>query len=193
MDKEILEFLSRAQKITLMILYVDGNPIRGKVWYQKEIYLISKLDNQLKDQVEFEPHHYGPHSYEVQDALENLESDGLVDVNEEIKLTAKGKEAAEYIKREFKAEELEFYLDIKRFLNNLSRMELLAYIYQTNKDMTTQSVELQNVKSKLLDYVISLYEKDKLSVAKAAEIAEMPLDKFVAEIKKRGLKIKTGL
>ncbi|MBR9679086.1 MAG: hypothetical protein GON13_02355, partial [Nanoarchaeota archaeon] len=68
-----------------------------------------------------------------------------------------------------------------------------AYIYQTNKDMTTGSVELENVKKRCLEYAVSLYKKEKLSLAKAAEIAELNLEQFISELKKRNIKIETDL
>ncbi|MDP2926452.1 MAG: UPF0175 family protein [Nanoarchaeota archaeon] len=195
MDEKYIEYLSRIQKVVLMLLYVDGTPIRGKTWYQKEIFLISKLDEEMKEEIEFEPNNYGPHSYEADEALENLEDEGLIDIlgESEIRLTDEGNEAASILKNKFSEKELEFYKEIKSFLNDLSRMELLAYIYQTNKDMTTQSVELQNVKSKLLEYSLSLYKKGKLSLAKSAEIAEVSIENFIKELKKRGIKVSTGI
>ncbi len=195
MDKEYLDYLSRIQKVVLMLLYLDRSPIKGKTWYQKEIFLISKLDKGVKEELEFEPHNYGPHSYEAEEALENLEDEELVEVvgGNEIRLTESGKEAAEYLKKSFKQSELDFYKEIKLLLNDLSRMELLAYIYQTNKNMTIDSVELENVKRKLVDYAISLYKKKKLSLVKAAEISELKLDDFVNELKRRNIAIETGI
>ena len=195
MDKEYLDVLSRIQKVVLMLLYLDSSPIKGKTWYQKEIFLISKLDKGVKEELEFEPHNYGPHSYEADDALENLEDEGLVEVvgNNEIRITEQGEEAAQYLKNSFNQSELDFYKEIKLLLNDLSRMELLAYVYQTNKDMTTESVELENVKNRLVDYSISLYKKKKLSLAKASEIAEIKLEDFIKELKKRDISIETGI
>jgi predicted HTH domain antitoxin len=195
MDKEYLDYLSRIQKVVLMLLYLDASPIRGKTWYQKEIFLISKLDKEMGEELEFEPHNYGPHSYEADDALENLKDENLIEVidNNEIKITKSGEEAAKYLKNSFKQSELDFYKEIKLLLNDLSRMELLTYIYQTNKDMTTESVELNNVRNRLVYYSISLYKKKKLSLAKAAEISELKLDDFIKELKKRKISIETGI
>lgn len=195
MEQGYLDYLSKIQKVALMLLYLDKSPIRGKTWYQKEIFLISKLDREVKEELEFEPNNYGPHSYEADDALENLEDEGLVEVvgNNEIKITSSGEKAAEYLKKKFKQSELDFYREIKLLLNDLPKMELLAYIYQTNKDMTTESVELENVKSRLVDYATSLYKKKKLSLAKSAEIAELNLEDFIKELKKRNIFIETGI
>ena len=195
MDKEYLNYLSRIQKVALMLLYLDKSPIQGKTWYQKEIFLISKLDKELKEELEFEPNNYGPNSYEAEDALESLEDEGLVEVigNNEIKITGSGEEAAKYLKDSFNQSDLDFYKEIKLLLNDLSRMELLTYIYQTNKDMTTESVELENVKKRLVYYSISLYIKKKLSLAKAAEISELKLEDFINELKKRNISIETGI
>lgn len=194
MDKTLIDTLSRTQKITLLLLDIDDSPIRGKTWYQKEIFLISKLDEKIHEEIDFEPHHYGPHSYEAQDMLEDLESEGLIEIfDNEIGINEKGKELAKEIKKEFNQKELKFYKDIKWFLNDLSRMELLAYIYQTNKEMTTQSVELENVKSKITEYAVALYRKNKLSFAKSAEIAGVSASRFMAILKERGLKVETGV
>jgi predicted HTH domain antitoxin len=194
MDKTLLDTLSRTQKITLLLLEIDSIPIKGKVWFQKEIFLISKLDKKINEEIEFEPHHYGPHSYEAQDMLEDLEAEGLIEIfDNEISITKEGKELAGEIKKEFKSQELEFYKDIKDFLNDLTRMELLSYIYSTNKDMTTQSVELENVKKRIIEYAIALFKKKKLSFVKAAKIAGIPVSRFVSILKERGLEIETGV
>ncbi len=195
MENKYLDYLSKIQKVVLMLLYLDKSPIKGKTWYQKEIFLISKLDKEIKDELEFEPNNYGPHSYEADDALENLEDEGLVEVigDNEINITSSGKKAAEYLKRGFSQYELDFYKEIKLLLNDLPRMELFAYIYQTNKDMTTESVELTNLKNRLVHYAISLYKKKKLSLAKAAEIAELNLEDFINELKERAIFIETGI
>ncbi len=195
MNKDYLDHLSRIQKVTLMLLSLDRAPIKGKTWYQKEIFLISKLDKEIEEELEFDPNNYGPHSEEAEEALENLEDEGLVEIigNNEIRITGNGKDASEYIKNSFNKEELEFYKEIKSLLNDLSRMELLAYIYQNNKEMTTESVELNNVKSKIVDYAIALYKKKKLSLAKSAEIAELSLEDFIKKLKGKKIPIETGI
>lgn len=195
MNNEDKEYLSRIQKVILMLLFVDGVPLKGKTWFQKEIFLISKLDEQIREEIEFEPHNYGPHSYEAEESLESLEEEGLVDIigNSEIKLTDKGKDISNLLRHEFPDKIMDFYKEIKNFLNDLSKMELLAFIYQTNKEMTTQSVELDNVRSRLIEYAISLYRKEKLSLVKAAEIAELQIKEFISELKERGIRINTGI
>jgi len=195
MEKENLDYLSKIQKVVLMLLYLDKSPIKGKTWFQKEIFLISKLDKAVEEELDFEPNNYGPHSYEADEALDSLESEGLIEVigNNEIKITNSGEDAASYLKESFKQSELDFYKDIKLLLNDMSRMELLAYIYQTNKEMTTESLELKNVKNKLVDYSVSLYRKKKVSLAKASEIAELDLSDFIKELNKKGISVETGM
>jgi predicted HTH domain antitoxin len=195
MDESYIQYLSRIQKVILMLLFVDGTPIKGKTWFQKEVFLISKLDEQIQEEIEFKPHNYGPHSYEAEDALENLEEESLIEIigNSEIRLTSEGEKVAKLLKKEFSNKNLNFYKEIKDFLNDLSKMELLAFIYQTNKDMTTQSVELENVKRRLLEYSISLYKKEKLSLVKSSEISGLKIEEFIKELNKRGVKISTGI
>ncbi len=189
-----LDLLSKTEKVTLALLGLDDKPIKGKVWFQKELFLISKLDSEIQDEIEFEPHHYGPYSYDADYKLQNLESEDLIEIiGNEIYLTKKSEVLIALIIKSMPKEELEFLKRIKNSLNDLSMMELLAFIYQTNKDMTTQSVQLQSVLKNKVTYAISLFRKNKVSLGKASEIAEMSPKQFLQDLKKKGIQVETGV
>lgn len=193
MNPEI-DLLSKTEKIILALLGLDDKLIKGKVWFQKELFLVSKLDSEIQDELEFEPHHYGPHSYDAEYKLEDLEAENLVEfIGNEIYLTKKGEFLVKKILSMIPKEELDFLKNVKESLNDLSMMELLAFIYQTNKDMTTQSVQLTNVLKNKVQYAIVLFRKDKVSLGKASEIAEMNPREFLQLLKKKGIVVKTGV
>lgn len=189
-----IDLLSKTEKITLALIGIDDKPLKGKVWYQKELFLISKLDEELSDELEFEPHHYGPHSYDAEYKLENLESEGYIEIiSNEIYITVKGQKLLKQILKEIEKHELNFVVNVKNFLNDLSRMELLAFIYQSNRKMTIHSVELENVLKNKIHYALMLFKKEKISLGKASEIAELSPDKFVKKLKDVKLYVETGI
>ncbi|MBT5424121.1 hypothetical protein HOK76_06510, partial [archaeon] len=70
----------------------------------------------LSDQLNFKPHHYGPHSYEAQYVLENLEAEGFIETfNDEILITDEGDEVYHDLKKEFSKDQIEFYKYVKDF------------------------------------------------------------------------------
>ncbi len=52
---EIQEYLSDTQKLSILLLGSNlFEPLRGKLWYQKELFLIAKIIPQLEEEIDFE-------------------------------------------------------------------------------------------------------------------------------------------
>ncbi|MFW6312149.1 MAG: UPF0175 family protein, partial [Nanoarchaeota archaeon] len=167
-----------------------SEPIKGKTWLQKELFLISKIDNSLSKELDFKPHHYGPHSYNAQYDLEDLETEGLIIVIDgEIHLTDEGYHLFDEIKKTFNEDILNLTSETKKFLNDLSMNELLSYIYQNNKDMTIESVVVNRLKKNLIEYAVNLYKKKKISLSSAAKISDLSVEQFVEKLKQKNIKI----
>lgn len=166
----------------------NGEPVRGKTWLQKEMFLIAK-NTGLKEEVYFEPHFYGPYSETIDTELENLQILELVAENGEIRLTGKGKEAYANLLKIASTEKLELIKEVKEELNDLNEDELLAYIYFSFPETTKEAVRFENIERKRAQLAISLYEKEKVSLGKASEIAGMDIKAFMDEIRRKGLKV----
>lgn len=174
----------------LILLFGSRNyePVKGKTWLQKEMFLIAK-NSELKEEVYFEPHFYGPYSETVDTELENLEILGLAAGNGEIALTEKGKALYAALLKIASPEKLLLIEEIKEELNDLSEDELLAYIYFGFPETTKEAVRFENIKKKRVKLAMRLYEKEKVSLGKASEIAGMDIKGFMDYLRRKGLKV----
>jgi uncharacterized protein YwgA len=57
----------------------EKKPVKGKVAFQKEMFLIGNLINEVGEKAEFISHSFGPYSEASEYGIENLVSLGLVD------------------------------------------------------------------------------------------------------------------
>ena len=90
---------SEVEKYLLLLLSANSNkPIPGKLWFQKELFMLSKNIQELDDETDFEPYFWGPYSELAEDEMEELKKLGLVEmINHSYKLTSRGEELAKKI------------------------------------------------------------------------------------------------
>jgi len=187
--------LSPLQALILLLLDANkGEPVKGKVWLQKEMFLL--VHNTGKDEIiqgaQFEPHHYGPYSETIDAELDILRMMGLIEINRRISLNPMGRRLASKLRKIVSPEFLELVEEIKGNLNDLSEDELLAYIYFAFPNMTTESRVLERIKRKREGLAVSLYRKGKVSLSKAAQIAGMSVRDFIELLRKRRIPVELG-
>jgi len=172
--------LNNAEKIFVLLLRSDNSKeIPGNLWLQKEVFVISQKIESLNEYLDFGPHLQGPFSETVNNIAENLEYHGIVERDRRgLTLTDHGKDVADYIAEGSSDEILELISDVKKRLNDLSKDELLVYIYYTYPDMTTKSLEKSNLEKVRESAAKSLYTRDKVDLDKAADLAGMSKSKF---------------
>lgn len=177
--------LDPAEKIFLMLLYSDGGEaVPGNIWLQKEMFLIAKNLESLEEYLQYGPHIQGPYSEEVENILDNLKLEGLIskEDNGDILLTEKGEKVADSLYEGSEQEVISLIEDMKQFANDLSKDELLLYVYQTYPDMTPNSYEMEELMPKKTGLAKKLYFKDKVSLEKAASLADLSIHEFKSEI-----------
>jgi len=191
--KRILENLTETQKYTLLLLSANNyEPIRGKLWFQKELFLLAKNSDELAEQTDFEADFMGPYSESADEELEQLEFAKVVEKEgNKLKLTGLGRDISEILEKNTSDEEKEMIEDFKSELNDLTEDELLGFIYFTFPEMTRESVKFEKIKPKRMNIALSLYAKSKISLGKALEIAGMNIDTFMKEAKLKGIQIYT--
>ena len=191
--KRILENLTETQKYTLLLLSANNyEPVRGKLWFQKELFLLAKNSEELAEQTDFEADFMGPYSESAEEELEQLEFAKVVEKEgNKLKLTGLGRYIAEILGKNSSDEEKEMIEDFKSELNDLTEDELLGFIYFTFPDMTTESIKIEKIKPKRKNIALSLFAKSKISLGKALEIAGMNIDTFIIEAKLKGIQIYT--
>jgi predicted HTH domain antitoxin len=190
---KILKNLDLLQKYILYLLYAQGKePVKGKLWLHKELFLVSKNDPDLDYEADFSAHLMGPYSEDLDEALSQLESIKVIDFlgkdSGPIRLSPLGVEIAKEVAKNI-PEKIKVIIDeMKSFVNDMTERELLAYIYFSFPDMTRESVKLEEIAKDRLDLAIKLYSKEKVSLEKASNIAGLPVKDFINELKKKGIK-----
>jgi len=171
--------------ILLLLRENDFEPVKGKLWLQKEMFIILSNLDKLRSFIDFEPYFFGPHSESVEVNLEQLVKSGLVKFEgSKILLTPLGKDVANLLASRASRKNLEIVREAKKLLNDLSKDELLALIYFTFPEMAKESLEIQNVKKRRKELALKLYKKGKVSLSKAAEISGLGIEDFINMLRK---------
>ena len=181
LNKKRLKNLTELQQVILLLLNAnDQEAVKGKTWLQKEIFLISNNVESLKEECEYEPYFWGPYSDFLDGELQELVSMGLITYDStRLVLSAFGKEAAAEIDiTPDKKSLIGLIEDMKSLLNDMSKDELLAFIYFSFPEYAKEGVEKDEINRKKSKLVQTLYRKGKISVGKAAELENVPLPKL---------------
>jgi predicted HTH domain antitoxin len=183
-----IEQLNEVDRFILLLLRAkQSKAIPGAIWLQKEMFLLQNVFPSLADETDFEPYFLGPHSEIVADEAQELEKSKLVKTDGgRIVLTPQGKEIADTLAKKSNDKEVNKIEEFKEFLNDLSKDELLAFVYFSYpmpEEIAKESVEFRSLLPKRKKLALSLYEKGKISAQKAAQIAGMNLEDFMRELK----------
>lgn len=165
--------LDNAEKILLLVIGSDHNKaVPGNLWIQKETFEISQEIPPLQEFFDFEPHLQGPFSETVNNIIEDLQYLGLVERNRKgIELSEAGEGVYEDVRSGSDSTIIETIERKKALLNNLSKDELLVYIYFRHPEMTTESLELDHLQEKRVSVAKKLYERNKVNLETAAQLA----------------------
>lgn len=191
--KRILENLTETQKYTLLLISANNQvPIKGNLWYQKELFLLSKNLGELAEDTDFEADFMGPYSETADEDLQQLEFAKVVSRDgNKLKLSNLGQSIVKIINEHTNRDEKEMIEDFKDILNDLTEDELLGFIYFTFPEMTTESIKIQKIEPKRKNIALRLYAKNKISLGKAVEIAGTNIDDFIKEAKLKGIQVYT--
>jgi predicted HTH domain antitoxin len=172
--------LDQVDKLYLLLLHANGGEaVPGDLWIQKELFLLAKNLPKLEEALEFEPYLRGPFSETVEGIHDKLEVYGLVQRSHQgVSLTDKGERLVENFYDDVPDHIREVVVDIKTFANDLSKDELLVYIYYSYPDMTKNSMEKADLEDKRKRVARHLYDRGKVSIEKASELAGISISEF---------------
>jgi len=182
--EKILEDEDGLHKFIILLADANDEPIKGRLKLQKMMYLLSDKIEEIKEQSSYDADNYGPYSEVVDEEARYLEQVGvLTSSHGEIALTKTGKEIAQEVSKSENKKIIGVLNEYKKFLNDLTRDELLAYIYSAYPDMTEESVEYENLKPNMENHILSLIKKQKISSQRAAELLNKPQDYVIRRMK----------
>ncbi|AFC99395.1 putative small protein [Methanocella conradii HZ254] len=179
--------------ILLLLASSNCELIDGKTKLMKELFFISKNVPKLEEKADFQADNFGPSSDIVIERLEQLKSMGLIDDrNNKYILTSVGKEFLTELYKNTSMNDLKVIDHMKGLFNQLSEDEILGIVYTDYPEMTRASLVKNKIKNKKLSIAINLLKKGKVSIGKAAKIADMPIDVFYDKLKELGVKVEMG-
>jgi uncharacterized protein YwgA len=186
--KEKMAQLNEVSRFILLLLRAnEAKPIPGPLWLQKEIFLLQEVFPDLAKEVDFEPYLMGPHSGIVANEVQELHASKLIRIDgEKFSLTEIGKAIADDLIQKSDRREIQKIEEFKEFINDLSKDELLAFIYFSYPldRIEKESFEYKGIVSRRKKLAISLFEKGKISAQRAAQIAGENLEDFIESFKK---------
>lgn len=181
-----LENLTDTQKIALILLRAkNGERVKGATWLQKEMFLISRNLDPIENETAFGPDHLGPYSESLEEEVQQLAMDDMISAcGRQLCLTSKGAEVAGLVADRARPEILEMVEDIKEFMNDLSEDEMLGFVYFSFPEMTKESVRIQDLAPRRQQIAMRLFDRGKVSMEKAADIAGLPLEEFIKKARR---------
>ncbi len=187
--EEIAEKLTPVQTYSLLLANAGGcSPIRGKLWFQKEMFVLSRAIPELEPDLGYEASLKGPMS----DALEwNVDQLVSVDLLHQdgpaYVISESGELCVKAASRELNPAVLKAVEEVKGLLNDLSRDELLAFVYFLYPDMISESEELETLLPKRKELAVRLFRKGKVGLERGAQVAGMAVPEFTSLIGKWGI------
>jgi predicted HTH domain antitoxin len=189
-----IDQLDTVERYLLLLLYAPDHtdqfarPVRGRTWLQKEMFLLSKLTGELEEKTEYDPNIMGSYSQivdEVEDQFYISEYEERI--GDAMKLSLEGKKLAEEVWMQASDREKRIVASVKALLNDMSQLELLGFIYTEYPETAVNSEKRAEVEARRLEIAISLFQKGKVPLEKAAQVAKQSTDVFLQELKKRGV------
>ena len=181
--EKILEDADDLQKFIILLANANDESIKGRVKLQKMMYLLSDKLAKVKEQSSYDADNYGPYSEVIDEEEQYLEQVGVLTSNQgDIALTKIGKEIAQELSKDEDEQILKVLGEYKKFLNDMTSKELLAYIYSAYPDMTEESVEYENLKPNMENHIMSLIRKQKISSQRAAELLHRSQDYIIKKM-----------
>ena len=185
---EKIEQLNHVDRFILLLLGTkNAEPVPGPVHLQKEMYLLQNLFPELADEADYEPNFLGPYSEAVAGGAERLASSDLTRAGPKgFELTPDGKKVFDILKKGSSEEEVRKAGEFKDLLNDLSVDELLTFVYfsyPSETGLEKESAEYRNLLPRRGKLAMSMYQREKISAQKAAQIAGMHLEDFLGGLK----------
>ncbi|MFH1311081.1 MAG: hypothetical protein ABIH65_01610 [Nanoarchaeota archaeon] len=166
-EKIKMDGLEVVERHLILLLGVKETPIKSDLYLQKEMFILSNSKEELKDELNFDKHYYGPYSQILQEILlkptyikDPFDFDG-----KRILLSENGKKEYERMIKEYSKDKrfskllLSLKL-IREMYDVLSSNELLFLIYETYPDyvdFSSVAKEIINepMRSRIIDSLFS--------------------------------------
>ena len=176
--------------LLLLVAQPDNGAVRGNLWLQKEVFLVSRSVPDLAAGANFEPSLMGPFSDAVEWNADQLVRSGFLKrIGATYELTSEGRAVAEILEADAPAERIKLLSDTKKLLNDLSTDELLAFVYFLYPGMTEESEKLEGLLPKRKEIAVRLFQRGKVSSEVGAKVAGTDQSEFLRLLRSRGVPV----
>lgn len=183
-----IEYLNEVDKFILLLLGTkNAEPVRSTIHLQKEMYFMHNVFPELANELGYTPYLFGPFSHTVAERADEMMFVNQIKIEKgKISLTPNGKKMFGLLKNKVGSDVVRRITNFKEFLNDLTVDELLAFTYfthETPKDFESKSVKYKELLSKRVKLAIAMFDKEKISAQRAAQIAGINIVDFLEELK----------
>ena len=184
---QIREDIEPIERYLFLLLFAPdssgrfSHPIRGNTWLQKQMFVLSKLNDQLAEDTEFDAYAMGAYSDTLAEVQDQFYISGFAERdNEEMRLTLDGRREAEKVWSHASDTERKTVTMVKTWLNDLTFNELLAVIYGMYPESASKSEVKPQVDARLPDLAVNLLRKGKVTFDFARRMTGMTSQQFEA-------------
>ena len=170
------------EKAILILLHLYNDKV--DIYRLHKMIFLASLDfPELREELEPKPSMYKDIFYDenIAEAIESLKFDGLIEGDNSLQLSSKG------LPFPLSDKEKDIYEEIIDLFKDTTDDEILAIFYYKLYDQIKIIKPLKRIESNRKKLAISLYQKGKISIEAASEIAGMNIKDFMEMLKKKGL------
>jgi len=170
------------EKAILILLHLYNDKV--DIYRLHKMVFLASLDfPELREELEPRPSMYKDIFYDenIAEAIESLKFDGLIEGDNSLQLSSKG------LPFPLSDKEKDIYEEIIDLFKDTTDDEILAIFYYKLYDQIKIIKPLKRIESNRKKLAISLYQKGKISIEAASEIAGMNIKDFMEMLKKKGL------
>lgn len=174
--------------ILLLLDSVNSIPIPGIMHLHNEIYLLQSIFPDLAGYTnDYKISEKGQQSETVRYELDKLESSGQIRYKKSgsLEITPTGSRVLEGLRNKTSKRELEKTGEFKKLLNDMTEDEVVAFAcFSIAPPGQDTEVKYEDLAQKRKYLAISMYQRNKISAQRAAEISGENFEDFFAELKK---------
>jgi len=170
------------EKAILILLHLYNDKV--DIYRLHKMVFLASLDfPELREELEPKPSMYKDIFYDenIAEAIESLKFDGLIEGDTSLQLSSKG------LPFPLSDKEKDIYEEIIDLFKDTTDDEILAIFYYKLYDQIKIIKPLKRIESNRKKLALSLYQKGKISIEAASEIAGMNIKDFMEMLKKKGL------
>jgi len=170
------------EKAILILLYLYNDKV-DVYRLHKMVFLASLNFPELREELEPRPSMYKDIFFDenIAEAIESLKFDGLIEGDISLQLSSKE------LPFLLSDKEKDIYEEIIDLFKDTTDDEILAIFYYKLYDQIKILKPLKRIESNRKKLALSLYQKGKISIEAASEIAGMNIKDFMEMLKKKGL------